>query len=387
MGTEGDIDRLRLAILADPSLHPRLGAITDAAIFAAEAAMLAPGVTPEMLMPALKPDLAGLERWTPKPLTPGRPPPGWLPIQVTRGAHFPVEWAWFGDRPLGGPFFENAIRDALMRPMNRFCRFNTPLADLPAVAQALPVLPPSGFIFHMSRCGSTLASRMIAADPAHLVLSEPAPFDTLLQLDWMATVPEDLHIALLRAMLGVLGQRSAGATKLFVKLDSWHTRRLPLLARAFPDVPWVFLYREPLEVLASQMEERGMQTLPHYLPPGAYGLSRDDALLADDEYCARVLSRTCAAVLDQGGPGLLVHYRELPEAAWSRILPHFGVTPSAGQIATMRAATIGDAKAPAAPFSPQEAKRTLMTDALAGIAERQIGAIYAALEARRSGQS
>ena len=30
---------------------------------------------------------------------------------------------------------------------------------------------------------------------------------------------------------------------LFLKLDAWHTLELPLLQRAFPGVPWVFLYR------------------------------------------------------------------------------------------------------------------------------------------------
>jgi hypothetical protein len=389
MGTEGDIDRLRLAILADPALHPRLGAIADVEDFAGAAAAMASelglSVSKETLIPLLVLDLAGIARWMEKPLTPGCPPPGWLPIQVMRAPHFPVEWAWFGDRPLGEPFFENAIREAMMFPLNRFCRFNTPLIDLPAVAQGLPALQPSGFIFHMSRCGSTLVSQMLASDPSRVVLSEAAPFDTLLNLDRMATVPEDLHIALLRAMLGALGQRRAGETRLFVKLDSWHTLRLPLLARAFPDVPWAFLFREPSEVLASQMVERGMQMLPEFTPPEVYGLTPDDASLPADEYCARVLARTCAAVLERDG-GLLVNYCELPEAAWTRILPHFGIASSDAQRTAMQVVSHSDAKSPGVPFSPLQAKRGIMTEALVAVAERQLGAIYAALEARRLGQ-
>ena len=44
-----------------------------------------------------------------------------------------------------------------------------------------PGLPPSGFIFHMSRCGSTLAARMLAASPRNIVLSEADPIDYVLR--------------------------------------------------------------------------------------------------------------------------------------------------------------------------------------------------------------
>jgi hypothetical protein len=307
---------------------------------------------------------------------------------VAAEPHFPVDWAWFGDAPLTEPMFEDSIRVAMARPLNRFCRFRTPLADLAAAAQALPVQAPRGFIFHMSRCGSTLATQMLSADPDNLVLSEPSPFDFLLGLDRMIQIPAEIHIQVLRAMLGALGHRRGGrAQRLFLKLDSWHTRQMPLLARAFPDVPRVYMYREPAEVLASQVLERGIQTVPEFMPPQVYGMTGDDALLPADEYCARVLAQVCAPIVENTSDTLLVNYREMPAAVWTRILPHFGAAPDAGALGLLQGAARFDSKSPGVPFAAAERlKRETMTGALQALADRHIGPVYSALEALRLGR-
>jgi hypothetical protein len=36
---------------------------------------------------------------------------------------------------------------------------------------------PDGFVFHMSRCGSTLVAQMLAVVPDHVVVSEAEPLD------------------------------------------------------------------------------------------------------------------------------------------------------------------------------------------------------------------
>jgi hypothetical protein len=389
MDSNPDLERLRQAIQADPALHERLGRFRDRESFSQEtlavAAELGISLPADTFLSMMQSDPLGTSRWMDVPLTSQRPPAGWLPIQVTAAPQFPVDWAWFGDAPLGEPFFEMSIRMAMGRPLNRFCRFRTPLLDLIEQAKTVPVQEPSGFIFHMSRCGSTLAARMLAADPANVVISEAAPFDGVLQLPRSTAVPDDIHIALLRAMIGVLGQRRApGQERLIVKLDSWHARQLPLFARAFPNVPWVFMYREPIEVMASQVVEPGMQTLAGFMPPQVYGMTEEDALLPAHEYCARVLAQTCATALENKG-GLLVNYRELPEALWTRILPHFGIAETPQMRAAMLAVTPHNAKSPGIPFFRQETKLEAIDDALRALTDKHLRAVYAALEARRLG--
>jgi hypothetical protein len=386
------VARLRAAILAEPALQAELGATesVDTFIPLAAAAAKARGiaVAAEALRLTLRDDPIGLNRWSGGPPTADRPAVGWLPIHVLADdGQVCVDWAWFGDKVLSEPFYEDSIRAAMRRPLNRLARHRTLLIDLEVCAAALPVQAPDGFIFHMSRCGSTLAAQMLAADPAHVVISEASPLDVVLRLPHMAQLPPDLHVRLIRAMVGILGHRRAVAQdKLFVKLDSWHTLAMTLFAQAFPDVPWVFMYREPVEVLASQVLERGMQTVPEYMPPRIYGLSEEDTMPSED-YCARLFAKTCESVIapyGQGG-GLLVNYSEMPGALTARILPHFGIEATAAQRAAMTEATRFNAKTPSMYFASEEkTKRDAMTDELRAVADRHIGAVYAALERLRT---
>jgi hypothetical protein len=247
------------------------------------------------------------------------------------------------------------------------------LADAPR--HAAECLPPSGFIFHMSRCGSTLASQMLAQSPRHIVISEAAPIDTAVRMG---------HKAMLRALAMAYGRRRSGIEqRLFVKLDAWHAMALPLFIRAFPDVPWVFLYRDPVEVLVSQMREPGPQLLPQITPPGLYGLSHS-ADEPDIDYAARALCRICGAAADalSSPHGLAVNYRELPGAVEEHILPHFGVKPDEAERAAMRAAARFDAKMPALGFSADSAgKQAAAPRALRDLADRTLRDVIARLDA------
>src|ERR1700692_3108813 len=104
--------------------------------------------------------------------------------------------------------------------------------------------------------------------------------------------------------------RHSGAERhYFVKLDSWHALALPRFRRAFPNVTWLFLYRDPVEVMVSQIRQRGAQMVPEIVPPGLYGIDAFD--FADLEaYSARVLAKICQAAADHAGAGggLLVNY-------------------------------------------------------------------------------
>jgi hypothetical protein len=239
----------------------------------------------------------------------------------------------------------------------------------------------------MSRCGSTLMAQMLAAAPRNTVISEAPPLDAAVQLEALGA-PSGRYAGVLAAMVGALGRRqSAAAGRLFLKHDSWHAMSLPLIRRAFPSTPWVFLYRDPVEVIVSQARQAGMQTVPGLLPRQIVGL--DPAATPHDAYGAAVLGRTCEAAADAvaGGGGLLVNYSELPDAVFSRILPHFGVTADADELAAMTRAAGRDAKAPYAAFAADgEAKRAEATPRLLDLVARHMAAPYRRLEALHVGR-
>jgi hypothetical protein len=99
---------------------------------------------------------------------------------------------------------------------------------------------------------------------------------------------------------------------------SSHSLALPLFRRAFPSVPWIFLYRDPVEVLVSQLRMPGIQMVPGMLGADLFDLapSHDGHDRAD--YCARVLARICEPVKQHYSKdaALMVNYRDLPQAVW-----------------------------------------------------------------------
>jgi hypothetical protein len=315
----------------------------------------------------------------------GLPPSGWLPARAFwQDEELCLGWSYFGDRPLVEPFFEDSLRRALESPFNLLFQYATPIARLRDWLAARPGLTPRGFIFHMSRCGSTLVTQMLAALPRNLVLSEAPPLDEVVQA--RARKPdlsEDQQVIWLAWMMSALAQPRRGEQALFVKLDSWHTLALPLFRRAFPSVPWVFLYRDPVEVLVSQMEAPGIHTVPTLRGAHILGTEAPFEPHRREDYCARILARICEPVPTHlRESGRVVNYRDLPAATWTAILPHFGVAVDARERAVMAKAARFDAKTPGVQFTPDmENKQAAATPELRSAARERLGALYARLEA------
>jgi hypothetical protein len=397
--TSSSLEQFRALVMAQEALADSLSQAVDAdrfvdlAMRSASAHGIALGA--EAVRAEIRPDPLGLARWAAAPVTGALwPPKQWLPIQVTAlNGPLYVDWAHFGTRPLTEPFFEDSIRRSLSRPFNRMFRYRMTLGDFLDDfldhAAGQQSLAPSGFIFHMSRCGSTLVAQMLAALPQNIVISEAAPIDAVVQFSraW-PDLAADRHCQHLIAMLAAFGRRRSGSERnYFIKLDSWHTLALPLFRRAFPSVPWVFLYRDPVEVLVSQMRQRGTQMVSEIVSPSLYGIDDADGMRSD-EYCARVLNKICSAVVenDGAGGGLLINYRELPDAIWTKILPHLGVACSERERAAMRLAARQDAKAPSFEFAnDSEAKQRDATELIRTLAERHLGEVYRQLEELRAG--
>ena len=388
IATEG----LAAQVMADETLAAQLARIEDAAVFiarvrdSAQAHELALSEAPLPATP--QPDSRAADGWPRSPhVGSGLPPRHWLPHTIVSGADAVfVDWAWFGPEPLRMPFYADSVRQALRLPFNRAFPYRTRLQDLVAQAGTLESLAPNGFIFHMSRCGSTLVAQMLAALSDSIVISEAAPIDAVVQLARGLSTREGASA--LRAIIAAFGRRRRGdERRFFIKLDCWHTLALPLFHRAFPKVPWVFLYRDPVEVLVSQMRQRGMQMVPSYYPPSFYGIDAAGPVVADEDYCARVLAAVCQAVLDHHalGDGLLIDYRQLPQAVGNAVLPHFGIPSARRDRGAMLRTAERDAKTPGLPFAADaEAKQRAATEAVRRAAGFHLGAIYCRLGALRA---
>lgn len=386
------LDQFRAAVSADPALERRLGAIAQMMEFigvaVAEAATRGIALDPVTLERALSPDPLGLDRFLPRPITGEMiPGPAWLPAAIVEApTGLAIDWFYLGDAGLSDPFFEDSIRRGRSLPISRLIRHRTPLATLPEAVGAGGAVP-DGLIFHLSRCGSTLVAQMLAALPGAVVASEPAPFDQIVQrAQETSDQPIEQRIALIRAMAAALGRRATPGGGFVIKTDCWHTKALPLLTAAFPDTPWIFLYRDPIDIMVSQFRQRGFQTIPGGIGTTVFGISNDG--LSQEEYCALLLERTCAPILEAAdrSRGLLINYAQLPGAVEDTILPHFGMALDARARAAFAAAAARDAKAPYSAFTPDtEAKRREASPAIRAAVARYLDAPYQRLEMLRTG--
>ena len=372
------LEALRDLILYDAALSQALDAIEDPEVFAARAAEAARTAGLQVAAD----DIREAVRTASIPVAERAiAPPGWLPAEVLDlDGRSKVRWRWFSRRRLAAPFYADDLMEAGYRPLNRLVGLRTPLPR----PDDRPPRAPDGLVFHMSRCGSTLAAQMLAASPANVVISEAPPIDAVLRVE----IDDDAKVAALRAMVAALGQARAGETRLFLKLDCWHVRDLPLFRRAFPDTPWIFVYRAPVEVLVSHLRRRGVQMIPELVPSARLGLATPQT--PDADYCAQVLAALCEAAARHypAGGGRLVNYTDLPGALFTQVLPHFGVVPSDDETAAMQAAGARDAKAPGQDFAPDgPAKRREAGDDLRVICERRVGEAYRRLAALRANQS
>ena len=315
---------------------------------------------------------------------------GWTPMRILwRDARPVVEWCHLDEGRFTQPFFEQTIMRAVPHPFNQLFRHQTPIDALGELHAVHPGIAPTGFIFHLSRCGSTLISQMLAALAQNIVISEAAPLDSVIRANFRnPVVTDEERLLWLRWMVSALGQRRHAEEKhFFIKFDSWHTLELPLIARAFPDVPWIFVYREPLEVMVSHVRQRGGQMLPGWVDPRQLGLDLQAVSEMDlDEYCARVLARFCEAVLEYKATGTrrFVNYNQLPEVFFASLLEFFGVQDNDEELERMREVTQYNAKLPSFYFSPDtQTKRLEATELVQHLAAQWVAPLYEQLEARR----
>jgi hypothetical protein len=221
------------------------------------------------------------------------------------------------------------------------------MATLAEVAAEGDALPLAGLVFHGSRSGSTLVSQVLSRVASVRVMSEPAPLASILSICSSEPVVSDPRCRdWLQWTVAALGRsRGPGEEHLVIKMDAWAVLYRPLILEAFPTTPWVFVYRDPVEVIVSQLANPG------------YGMFQQSRL-SPERHVARLLAAWLRAAAAPGDRrSMLVEYRELPEAVTHRIAPFFGIEVTPDDVAAMTEAAGNDAKNPLTRFVADGAEK------------------------------
>ncbi|MBA3788886.1 hypothetical protein H0X32_00630 [Patescibacteria group bacterium] len=174
------------------------------------------------------------------------------------------------------------------------------------------------FIFHMSRCGSTLAAQMLSTVNRFYVLSEPTIINEI--LDPNLELPNGISKwDLLKGVINAISIfKPDHCEHLFIKFRSWNIFFLSEILSLYPGITWSFIHRNGLEVMESILRDqpgwiRGRDRNISFFSK-VLGISEDEIrLMSSSEYSARILGAICKeASINRSGNSAYISYEDIP---------------------------------------------------------------------------
>lgn len=205
-------------------------------------------------------------------------------------------------------------------------------------------IPPTGFIFHEGRVGSTLVANLLGSNPFAMVFSESEPPVEVLTSCHGCT--RKRQVQLFRDIVSLMAN-SPVHRYAFFKFQSVSAKVMEVALEAFPETPWAFVYRQPVQTMMSQVgpgkpsggpclrskHERPAEIVDvlNAIPGGK------EARHSNEAWCAGHLNMLCAFALaayekyatfasdNSRQRGMLLNYESLPGAVPRALLPMFGI--------------------------------------------------------------
>jgi hypothetical protein len=321
---------------------------------------------------------------------------GWWPVDAVVVDGRPgLAWMDMSGVSLTEPFFQQTVERAKADGRERGKLF-TEFDVLLKLEKSLDSVPPTGFIFHSSRCGSTLVANACRAISNSIVISEAPPIDKLIArfiTDAAGnSVKESLYSVFVRGVVHALAQRRTGNEQhLFIKFAACSFAQLERITRIWPNVPWLFLYRDPIETIVSNLEDvppwlvdedrRVLASITNSTPAAVRELGLE-------ELCARTIGSLYTTALDLANENsMLLNYKQLSLPVISNVLKFFKISPSADEIETIARASgvyAKDASGAREFVVDSDAKQQLASELVREMSARWANEPYRLLEQKRN---
>ncbi len=318
--------------------------------------------------------------------------PGIIPVAITPSQK--VVWLDVGDYQFKEWKFRYSIKNLIDNRGLGKC-FTTDIQLLMEDDVLTSNLTPTGFVFHMSKCGSTLMAKALAQPSSHMAVSEGTPLhENLWQYltnGWQEPVTlTDNRLALIRNLILAMGRRRLSEQRCyFVKFRSWNVTFLEAIQRAFPGTPCLFMYRHPAEVLVSSLNKptTGQYRLKESGAAAFITGHSAEALrdMSDLDYFTSLYEQHMRFGLTQAqGRMMYLNYRQMTKANLASILQQaFGYTTTEASLQLMQAQFDSYAKDDSGTtrFSPDsQEKQKQVTPEIRGVTDRYLMAWYQQLE-------
>ena len=246
-----------------------------------------------------------------------------MPVAVNPNGPGLVYFADIGDTPLVEWKYiytierlaaENSIKEV----------FSTDLALLERDDLISNGMQPHGLLFHVSRCGSTLLTKALGRSPHNLIINQGGP---LQEGFWAALTdywqrPPEINarsISMFQNLVSLMARRRRPEYRYcFVKFISWNIIYLDFVQAAFPDSAALYLYRDPVEVIATVLQETTavLRAKGHRQAVPLSGLAPEvTAGMSDVEFLARCFANYFE-IAQQGADAnrlSLINYQQLKQ--------------------------------------------------------------------------
>jgi hypothetical protein len=304
----------------------------------------------------------------------------WLP-RLYRVRSQRLQWC-LPDGPATEPFHdEYLIRCWQSTTLNQLITPTTSVQSLAACAGRVPGAQPAGFIFHLSRCGSTLLSGCLSELDDAVVFSEPPVLTEVLVDPALSPRYKRAHVQCLIDLKASLfpGRR------VVIKWNAWDIFQWALLRGLYPAVPVVVLVRDPMEILASHHAIAGRHmsgdpSLACVAP--VFSASRGATVL---DHRIGVLEGLLQAMgaLEESPALARIDYSQLHGETIRHVASMFGLRFSAEGRLRMEQRMQSNAKLPGTRFEPDRARKAGVFSADEGqIIEQRLSALHQTLVPR-----
>jgi len=178
---------------------------------------------------------------------------------------------------------------------------------------------------------------MIAMDPKkHRTYSESAPGIKAFNMcgDNFERCSEEQAVSIFRDTVYLMSRTDDHKEeRVFFKFQSATSKKISVFQKAFPEVPWMYIYREPVQVMMSHIKDDPSLRMAictksrRHSPPDVEDIAKRHGRsgaheLEAVEYCAvHLASLTEAAVGSLNDMAIPISYDQLPDILWEKIMP------------------------------------------------------------------
>ena len=256
----------------------------------------------------------------------------WLPYRYQAKRHL-INWLI----PFGHatePFQDEYISRCRQQLINQIIQPCSSPAFALQQAEMVADVKPTGFIFHLSRCGSTLVSGCLSELESTCVFSE-SPLLTEVLLDGDLSLVQQKNF--LRAFINLQAAAFPNRPHMIIKWNAWDIFCWEIIRELHPQVPVIFLVRDPVEILASHQRSAGRHMAGDKslatLHPVFSRVSDEQTLLGWQSGVLGALLGEMNRVKHDNAI-LCLDYKNLDVVGMNKICHHFGIDTHSARFAT-----------------------------------------------------